>query len=164
MVSGAPALVDGLRHLQGQFVIQHGGSFLTTLDHTIQGFLDRTLVNQFPSELVGASLVLVVVYALALLSQNYLDAHLQQSLLWRTRGGRRDRLAASFSLQMGILLLPAVLLAVALSVAAASVLLTQETGTSASLNVAVGAFIFALPTGPPLVVIPYARLLIPLIR
>ena len=159
MVSGAPALVDGLRHLQGQVVIQHGGSFLTTLDHTIQGFLDRTLVNQFPSELVGASLVLVVVYALALLSQNYLDAHLQQSLLWRTRGGRRDRLAASFSLQMGILLLPAVLLAVALSVAAAWLLLTKETGTSASLNVGVGALTLGLATGLALVVIVEAGLI-----
>src|SRR5258708_12682216 len=134
MVSGAPALVDGLRHLQGQVVIQHGGSFLTTLDHTIQGFLDRTLVNQFPSELVGASLVLVVVYALALLSQNYLDAHLQQSLLWRTRGGRRDPLAASFSLRMGILLLPAVLFPVALSIPPPRPLPPQTTLTSPSPN------------------------------
>jgi hypothetical protein len=158
-VSGAPALVDGLRHLQGQVVIQHGGSFLTTLDHTIQGFLDRARVNRFPSQLVGASLVLVVVYALALLSQNYLAAHLPQSVLWRTRGGRRDRLAASFMLQMGILLVPAILLAIALSIAAAWFLLSKETGTSASLDVGVGTLTLDLAIGLALVLIVEAGLI-----
>ena len=159
MLGGAPALVNGLRHLRGQVVIERGGSFMTTLDNTIQGFLDRTLVNQFPSQLVGASLVLVVVYALALLSQNYLDAHLQQSLLWRIRGGRRNRLAASFFLQMGILLVPAILLAIAVSVAAARLLLSKETGTSASLSLGFGSSALGLGTGMALVLIVIAALI-----
>lgn len=159
MVGGGPGLVNGLRHLRGQVVIQDGGSFMTTLEVTVQGFLDRTRVNQFPSQLVGASLVLVVVYALALLSQNYLDAHLQQSLLWRTRGGRRNRLAASFFLQMGILILPAILLAIAVSLVAAWLLLSKETGTSASLSLGFGSSALGLGTGMALVVIVIAALI-----
>jgi hypothetical protein len=130
-VAGAPGLVSGLTQLRGQIEIQQGGTFVTSLDHTIQTFLDRSRVNRFPIQLVGASLLLVVVYALALLSQNYLDAQLQQSLLWRTRGWRRERLASFFLLQMGILLVPAMLLAVALALAATWLLLSEETGTSA---------------------------------
>ena len=133
-VTGAPAMVQGLRQLRGQVAIQQGGTFLTSLDQTIQTFLDRTRVNQFPSQLVAASLVLVVVYALALLSQSYLDTQLQQSLLWRTRGGRRERLTGFFLLQMGILLVPAVLLAVTLSLASSWLVLSKETGTLAPIT------------------------------
>lgn len=86
----------------------------------------RTHVNRFPIQLVGASLLLVVVYGLALLSQNYLDAQLQQSLLWRTRGWRRQRLAGFLLLQVGILIVPAMLLAVALALAATWLLLSNE--------------------------------------
>jgi hypothetical protein len=159
MVGDAPALVNGLRQLRGQVVIQRGGSFTTALDNTIQGFLDRTRVNQFPNQLVGASLVLVVVYALALLSQNYLDAHLQQSLLWRIRGRPRHRLAASLFLQMGILLLPAILLAIAVSLAAARLLLSRETGTSASLSLGSGSSALGLGTGMALVLTVIAALI-----
>jgi hypothetical protein len=134
-VAGAQGLVTGLMQLRGQVDIQQGGTFLTSLDHTIQAFLDRTRVNRFPIELVAASLLLVVVFALMLLSQNYLDAQLQQSLLWRTRGWRRERLVGFLLLQMGVLLVPAMLLAVALSLAAASLLLSSETETSAALTV-----------------------------
>jgi FtsX-like permease family protein len=133
-VAGAQGLVNGLTQLRGQVEIQQGGTLLTSLDRTIQAFLDRTRINRFPIDLVAASLLLVVVYALALLSQNYLDAQLQQSLLWRTRGWRRERLVGFLLLQMGILLVPAILLAVALSLAATSLLLSSETETSAALT------------------------------
>src|ERR1700682_475978 len=123
-VAGAQGLVDGLTHLRGQVEIQQGGTFVTSLDRAIQTFLDRTRVNRFPIQLVAASVLLVVVYALALLSQSYLDAQLQQSLLWRIRGWRRERLVGFLLLQMGVLLVPAMLLAVAFSLAAASLLLS----------------------------------------
>jgi ABC-type lipoprotein release transport system permease subunit len=146
-LSGAPALVAGIRHLRGQVVIQSGGSFLTTLDNTIQAYLDRTRVNQFPSRLVGASLVLVVAYALALLSHNYLDAHLRQALLWRTRGGARDRVRAALLLQIGILLLPAIFVAICLSYAVAWFVLSGETGSSAPLNFSAGNLAGAVVLG-----------------
>ena len=134
-VAGAQGLVDGLTQLRGQIQIQQGGTLLTSLDRTIQAFLDRTRVNRFPIELVAASLLLVVVYALALLSQNYLDAHLRQSLLWRARGWRRERLASLLLLQMGILLVPAILMAVALALAADWFLVTREAATPEALIV-----------------------------
>ncbi len=134
-VAGAPGLVNGLTQLRGQFEIREGATFFTSLDHTIQTFLDRTRVNRLPIDLVGASILLVVVYALALLSQNYLDAQLQQSLLWRMRGWRRERLAGFLLCQVGILLVPAMLLAVAFALTATWLLLSNETGTSAPLSV-----------------------------
>jgi predicted lysophospholipase L1 biosynthesis ABC-type transport system permease subunit len=160
-VAGAPGLVSGLTQLRGQVEIRDRGTFSTSLDHAIQTFLDRTRVNQFPIQLVGASLLLVVVYALALLSQNYLDAQHQQSLLWRTRGWRRERVAGFLLLQIGVLLVPAILLAVALALAAAWLLLGNETGTSAPLKVAsAGVLISALAGGVALVVIVEAALTI----
>jgi hypothetical protein len=160
-VAGAPGLVNGLTQLRGQIEIQQSGTFVTSLDHTIQSFLDRTRVNQFPIQLVGASLLLVVVYALALLSQNYLDAQHQQSLLWRTRGWRRERMAGFVLLQMGILLVPAILVAVALAFAATWLLLSNETGTSAPLNIAsAGVLMSALAVGIAFVLIVEAGLTI----
>jgi putative ABC transport system permease protein len=160
-VAGAPGLVNGLTQLRGQVEIRDRGTFSTSLDHTIQTFLDRTRVNQFPIQLVGASLLLVVVYALALLSQNYLDAQHQQSLLWRMRGWRRERIAGFLLLQMGILLVPAMLLAVVLALAATWLLLNNETGTSPPVNVdSVGVLISSLSVGIGLVLIVGAGLTI----
>jgi hypothetical protein len=160
-VAGAPRLVSGLTQLRGQVEIRDRGTFSTALDHTIQTFLDRTRVNQFPVQLVAASLLLVVVYALALLSQNYLDAQRQQSLLWRMRGWRRERLAGFLLLQMGILVVPALLLAAALALAATWLLLNNETGTSAPLNEdSAGVPISALAIGISLVLIVEAVLTI----
>jgi predicted lysophospholipase L1 biosynthesis ABC-type transport system permease subunit len=158
-VAGAPGLVNGLTQLRGQVEIRDRGTFSESLDHTIQTFLDRTHVDQFPIQLVGVSLLLVVVYALALLSQNYLDAQHQQSLLWRTRGWRRERMAGFLLLQLGILLVPAILLAVALALAATWLLLSNETGTSAPVNVdSAGVLIPALAVGIALVLIVEAGL------
>lgn len=137
-VAGAPAFVNGLTRLRGQVEIQQGGSFVTSLDHTVQTFLDRSRVNAFPVQLVGASLLLIVLYALALLSQNYLDSQRQQSLLWRTRGWRRERLANFFVLQVGILLVPSVILGTALALFATWILLGVETGFSSPVNVGWG--------------------------
>lgn len=160
-VAGAPGLVNGLTQLRGQVEIRDRGTFSTSLDHTIQTFLDRTRVNQFPIELVGASLLLVVVYALALLSQSYLDAQHQQSLLWRTRGWRRERMAGFLLLQMGILLVPAIVLGMALAIAATWLLLSNETGTSAPLSGAsAGVLISALAAGIAFVLIVEAGLTI----
>lgn len=152
-VDRAPALAQGLTQLRGEVEIRQGGTFATLLDHTIQTFLERTRVNRFPIQLVGASLVLVVVFALALLSQAYLDSQLPQSLLWRTRGGRRERLAGFLMLQMGILLLPAMLLAVALALAVSWALLSKETGASASLNLGADVLTLGLGTGLAIVLI-----------
>jgi putative ABC transport system permease protein len=153
-VAGAPGFVTGLTALRGQVEIRDRGTFATSLDHTIQTFLDRTRVNQFPIQLIGASLLLVVVYALALLTQNYLDAQLQQSLLWRMRGWRRERMAGFLLLQLGILLVPAVLLAAVLALAATWLLLNNETGTAPAVNVeSVGVLIAALAVGIALVLI-----------
>jgi predicted lysophospholipase L1 biosynthesis ABC-type transport system permease subunit len=153
-VAGAPGLVYGLTQLRGEIEIRGRGIFSTSLDHTINTFLDRTRVNRFPIQLVGASLLLIVIYALALLSQNYLDSQLQQSLLWRTRGCRRQRLAAFLLLQMGILLVPAMLLAAALALAATWLLLSKETGTTATPGVgSTGLLASGLAAGTALVVI-----------
>jgi hypothetical protein len=138
-VAGAPALLNGLTQLRGQVEIQQGGSFVTFLDPTIQTFLDRTRINAFPIHLVGASLLLIVLYALALLSQNYLDAQGQQSLLWRTRGWRRERLANFFLLQNGILIVPSALLGTALALFATWILLGVETGFSSPVSVGRGS-------------------------
>jgi|GEM_PF-2638091 hypothetical protein len=160
-VAGAQGLVNGLTQLRGQIEIQQGGTFLTSLDHTIQVFLDRTRVNRFPIELVAASLLLVVVYALALLSQNYLDAKLQQSLLWRTRGWRRERLASFLLLQMGILLVPAMLLAVALALSADWLLVTREAATPEALIVSSAGLVApGLAVGIALLLIVEAALVI----
>jgi len=136
--SEAPALVDGLRQLRGAVEIQRADSLITSLDHTVQTYLERSRANRFPIQLVGAGLLLVVVYALALLSQNYLDAQLQQSLLWRTRGWRRERLAGFLLLQLCILVVPAVVVALALGLAGGWLLLRIETGSAASLAAGLG--------------------------
>ena len=159
-VAGAPDFVKRLTQLQGEVVIQERGIFVTSLDHTIQVFLDKARVNHFPSQMVGVSLLLIVAYALALLSQNYLDAQLQQSLLWRTRGGRRDRLTGFLLLQMGILLLPALLLAVVVSLAAAWSLVSSETGTLATLSVSLSSLGSGLLVGAGLVMIVEAGLIL----
>jgi len=140
-VAGAQGFVNGLTQLRGQVEIQQGGTVLTSLDHTIQAFLDRTRVNRFPVDLVAASLLLVVVYALALLSQNYLDAQLPQSLLWRTRGWRRERLGGFLLVQMAILLVPALLLAVGVALAGAWLLLSGETGTSEGVTLSAAGLV-----------------------
>lgn len=134
-VAEAPAFLKGLTQLRGQVEVQQGGNFVTSLDHTIQGFLDRTRINSFPIQLVGASLLLVVVFALTLLSQNYLEAQRQQSLLWRTRGWRRQRLAGFLLLQIAILLVPSAVLGTALAIFASWTLVGVETGFSAPVSI-----------------------------
>jgi hypothetical protein len=155
----APALADGLTQLRAQVEIRQRGRFLTSLDHTIRTFLERTRVNRFPIQLVGASLVLVVAYALGLLSQSYFDSQLRHSLLWRTRGGRRGPLAGFLMLQTGILLVPALLLAVVVALADTSFLLSKETGTSAPLNIGSDTLTFGLATGLALVLLVEAALI-----
>jgi predicted lysophospholipase L1 biosynthesis ABC-type transport system permease subunit len=152
-VAHAPSLADGLTQLRGQVEIRQGGSFGTSLDHAIRTFLERTRVSQFPIQLVGASLLLVMAYALGLLSHSYLDSQLQQSLLWRTRGTRRERIAGFLLAQMGILLVPAILLAVALALAATWFLLSHETGASAPLNILPASLSTGLGIGLALVLI-----------
>ncbi len=155
----APALADGLTQLRAQVEIRQRGTFLTPHDHTIRTFLERTRVNRFPIQLVGASLVLVVAYALALLSQSYFDSQLRHCLLWRTRGGRREPLAGFLMLQMGILLAPALLLAVVFALAAASFLLSKATGTSVPLNIGSDTLTRGLVTGVALVLVVEAVLI-----
>src|SRR6202171_2795038 len=158
-VARAPALADGLTQLRAQGEIRQRGRFGTSLDPPIRTFLESTRVNRYPIQLVGASLVLVVVYALALLSESYFHSQLRQSLLWRTRGGRRARLAGSLMLQMGILLLPAVPLAVAIAFGATWALLSKETGTAAPINLGSDGVIPGLATGLALVLIVVAGLI-----
>jgi hypothetical protein len=156
----APALAGGLTQLRAQVEIRQSGRFITQLDYTIRTFLERTRVNGFPIQLVGASLLLVVVYALALLSQAYFDSQLRQSLLWRTRGGRRECLAGFLLLQVGILLVPALLVAVVLALAVTGALLSKETGTLAPVNVGADTVILGLASGLAIVLIVEAGLIV----
>src|SRR2546427_1854632 len=116
-VAEAPALESGIRRLRSS--LRYGGDdLLTSLDQTIAAFLDRAVVNSLPVQLVGAELVLVVLFGVAFLTQSFLVSQATETTLWRIRGWSRGDIARFIGTQLLLLAVPAILLGSAAAIAA----------------------------------------------
>src|SRR5204863_877528 len=117
IVAEAPDFKAGIARLRSSLLLDHFELF-TTLDQTIGALLERSAVNRFPVQLVGADLIVVVLIGLGLLTNNFLTAEEEQSKLWRIRGWSRLEIARIVGAQLLLLMVPALLAATLFAIAA----------------------------------------------
>jgi hypothetical protein len=106
--SNAAAIVDAVTRLRGAVSVSSNDTFVSGLDSTISGFLDRQAGASGPTLVSSIGLAFVALAAMGFASLQFLLGHAGQAALWRARGWPRQRVLGLFSMEFALLAAAAV--------------------------------------------------------
>jgi len=100
-------------------VVEPNTTVSTTLDSTLQDFVERRRVAAFALQLVAAQLLLIALFYVAFLANHLLDQNRRSITVWRTRGWSWPGIASLLLVEMLVLAVVALPVGVAAGIGAA---------------------------------------------